>query len=86
MGLLQVKEFLPQLKSANVKIQEELTSDPSKQTKYDIENVEGENGGIIEMVCVGAILENFPTLFFFFFTCRIWLFMKTQIQTVQFHL
>ncbi|XP_032784650.2 NOP protein chaperone 1 [Daphnia magna] len=48
-SLQKVKEFLPHLRSANVKMQEELESDPSLQTKYDIQNLDGEPGRIIEM-------------------------------------
>lgn len=69
-------------------MQEELESDPSLQTKYDIQNLDGEPGRIIEMVCIEVHLKLLKTLLLLliFFTYRIWLFMKTQIQTVQFHL
>ncbi|XP_057380455.1 NOP protein chaperone 1-like [Daphnia carinata] len=48
-SLQKVKEFLPHLRSANIKMQEELKSDPNKQTKYDIQNLDEESGRIIEM-------------------------------------
>jgi hypothetical protein len=49
---LQVKEFLPQIKRANVKVHEDIMNDPDKKTIYDIENIVGASGPVIEMVCI----------------------------------
>ncbi len=40
---------------ANVKVQEDIMSDPAKQIKYDIENVDEASGPVIEMVCIGKL-------------------------------
>jgi hypothetical protein len=37
---------------ANVKVQEEILSDPNKKTIYDIQNIDGASGPVIEMVCI----------------------------------
>lgn len=49
---MQVKEFLPQIKRANVKVHEDIMNDPDKKTIYDIENIVGASGPVIEMVCI----------------------------------
>ncbi|XP_046452654.1 NOP protein chaperone 1-like [Daphnia pulex] len=49
LSLQRVKEFLPQIMKANVKVQEEILSDPNKKTIYDIQNIDGASGPVIEM-------------------------------------
>nr|CAH0112724.1 unnamed protein product [Daphnia galeata] len=49
ISLQKVKEFLPQIKRANVKVHEDIMNDPDKKTIYDIENIVGASGPVIEM-------------------------------------
>ena len=49
-ALEQVKRFLPKLQQANDELAREIEAEPEKKSAYDIENVAGASGPLIEMV------------------------------------
>jgi len=51
VALQQVRDFLPAFRESNLRLEKDIESQPDNKGKFNIEEISGAEGSIIEMVC-----------------------------------